>query len=630
MSQKNEQLIRILKQSASHRTGKELAAELGVSPRTVINYVNRINEQRREPLILSDGTGYYINRSASDETDESDNIPQDRTQRMYYLLRLLLLSGEDGVNAFDLADELAVSYSLMKKEITGFNSFLEPYGLHIRSRSNLITVDGNEISKRKAVTAIVQKYQGNVILSMDILEACFPDGIPGKILDILQEYLDDRDVYINDFSRLNMILHLSIVVSRLRSGHSLDDSEISNVHTGNDLPAEILHKVEDTFGIRMNKTEAEQMDALIRAHIHLSAGNAQDAEDEELQSFMASVMEEVRDLYYLDLTSPAFLIPFTLHIKNLMIRLRGNINIDNPVKETFRSARPFLYDIAMYIMNAVSGHYGIHTVISDNEFTFLVMHLALELERQKQDSSNVRALLCFPKYIGIEQELRNKICLHFEDQINVVAMVHTAGEIFLYDYDILISFVRIDVPTTKRLVCISPLMTQNDYSLLNEAITEIQQEKLLQHFRNVFPVFFAKENFMISKGSYDKYEIIRIICENLKTNGCVKDGFEKLVIQREDAIPTGYINFAVPHAVSQNVMKQNVSVMIFPDGTKWDDKIIYCVMLMAVDPQALDDFQAMYNALLLILLESDGVEQFRAVKTFEEFRDVILSCRIRR
>ena len=330
MSQKNEQLIRILKQAPSHCTGKELAAELGVSPRTVINYVNRINESREEPLILSDGTGYYLNRSASAEiAEDDDNIPQDRAQRMFYLLRLLLLSGDDGVDAFDLADELAISYSLLKKEISGFNALLQSYGIRICSRNNLITVEGEEYAKRKAVTALVQKYQGDVMLTMDILRTCFPDDIPDITEKILQEILEENSVYINDFSRLNLILHLSIVISRLRTGHALESEDTVRTTDNHSLPLSILKRIEETFRIRMNPAEKEQMETLIRSHIHLTTRDITDTQETELENFLKEVMEQVRTLYYLDLTDPVFLIPFSLHIKNLLLRLQKNIQIDS-------------------------------------------------------------------------------------------------------------------------------------------------------------------------------------------------------------------------------------------------------------------------------------------------------------
>ncbi|MBQ5443737.1 MAG: PTS sugar transporter subunit IIA, partial [Erysipelotrichaceae bacterium] len=162
----------------------------------------------------------------------------------------------------------------------------------------------------------------------------------------------------------------------------------------------------------------------------------------------------------------------------------------------------------------------------------------------------------------------------------------------------------------------------------NDAITSLQQEKLLHSFRNVFPFFFKEENFEIIKGEHDKYSLIKRMCGRLEKNGYVAKDFEEKVIQREEAISTGYINFAVPHGVSNDVKEQTVAVCIAPDGVKWGEKIVDCVLLMAVDPRAINEFQDMYNALLLILMESDCVDRLKKVKSFTEFREIITTIQL--
>ncbi|MCR4854566.1 MAG: PTS sugar transporter subunit IIA, partial [Erysipelotrichaceae bacterium] len=158
--------------------------------------------------------------------------------------------------------------------------------------------------------------------------------------------------------------------------------------------------------------------------------------------------------------------------------------------------------------------------------------------------------------------------------------------------------------------------------------TSMQQEKLLMNFANVFPFFFKEENFEIIGEDMDKYAAISRMCQRLKDNGYVEDEFEQQVIQREEAISTGYINFAVPHGVSAEVSDQTVAVLIAPNGIVWSDKIIYCVMLMAVDPERLEEFQNMYNALLLLLMETDCVEKLRSISDFNQFRRIMTSQRL--
>lgn len=631
MNSKKEMLLKILQRSNKPITGKELAKQLDCSTRTIINYINQLNNDSKESFILSGQDGYYINRSVSIEAEE-DDVPQDRTQRMFYLLRLLLLSKEEGVDAFDLADDMYISYSLLKKEISDFNTILKPYGVTIISRNNLVMVEGEEKAKRRVMTSFIQKNQGENILNDDTLRSYFSDEIVDPVNRIIQANINNVNAYINEFSRLNLLLHLSIITNRLVIGKQLQEENKNRKAIENrseSLAFHIISDVERSFDIRLNNTEYAQMSALIQSHVHLDNFESvqTDPDDNGIYKDLKQIMEEVSDRYYLDFLNDTFLIPFSLHIENLMMRLQKDILIENPIKESFRNSSPFLYDIAIFIIDSIKKKHGIDKNVSDNELTFLVMHLALELERQKQDSSNVSCLLYFPKYLGMENSLLNKIRLHFEDMITIAGIVHSEEEIGNHDYDILISFVNVDIPMDKKYIRISPLLSQQDYSLLNEAITQLQQEKLLNNLKNAFPFFFKENNFIVTQEDMDKYEVIHLLCERLENNGQVLNGFEQQVIQREDAISTGYINFAVPHGVSLNVEEQSVAVLIAPQGIMWSERKIYCVMLMAVNPEALKEFQDMYNALLLLLMETDCVERFRSVENFSQFRDILLNTK---
>lgn len=633
MNKKKEQLLQILQRSNDPITGKELAKMLDVSPRTIINYIKEFNRDSKEAFILSGQEGYYIDRSVSFEAEESDG-PQDRSQRMFYILRTLLLSEKEGIDAFELADEMYISYSLLKKEIAQFNTILKPYDVSIVSRNNMITILGEEKAKRRVMTSFIQKDQGDNILNEEKLRECFSKDLIDTISEIIRANINNADAYINEFSRLNLLLHLSIVANRLMIGKQLssENKQVRKVTDRNTALADhIISDVERSFDITMNPAEYAQMSALIQSHVHLSEpeGLSEHQEREsDLYEEVRSIMEEVYEKYYLDMLNDSFLVPFSLHIENLILRLRKNILIENPIKETFRNSSPFLYDVALYITERIKEKQQIEEEVSGNELTFLVMHLALELERQKQDSNNVSCLMYFPKYLGMETSLVNKIRIHFEDVITIAGVIHSQDEIDDYDYDILISFVNADVPIRKKYVKISPLLSQVDYGILNDAITAAAQEKLLVHFRKVFPLFFKEENFEVVKDVDDKYDLLKRMSRKLQDNGYVKEGFAEKVMQREEAISTGYINFAVPHGVGSEVLEQSVAVAILPEGLEWSGRKVYCVMLMAVDPETLDEFQQMYNALLLLLMETDVVEQLKKISSFGELRKILLNTAV--
>lgn len=635
MGSKKDQLFRILQQAGIPVTGKQLADALGVSTRTIISYIKQINLQNQTPAILSSQEGYYLNNVAEFISERSSlALPQDRQQRFVYLLKLLLLSPKNGVDVFDLADEMMISYSLLKKEIVGFNDTLKAFNISIVSRNNVITINGRERDKRRVMSAFMRKEQQGSLLNVEQLQEYFGKDIIDRISAIIKDEVHKSNSSINDFSLLNLLLHLSIVTNRLMLGQSLPEEnaapiEFRDASCSEGIAHDIIQAVEQEFGVTLNPVERTQMSSLIQAHIHIvgyqTVEPPEELKDNELFLFLTYVMEQIKHTFYLDFTSVTFLVPFTLHVSNLLIRLANNIYIENPLKDTFRNSSTFLYDVAVEVMNNVSAHYHIQENISDDEFSFIVMHLVLEMERQRQDEASVRCLLYLPKYLNIEKEIPSKLSSRFENMMEIIAVVNVEEEIRNYNYDVLVSFVNISAASTKKFVKISPLLSYADYSKLDDAITAVSQAKMLENFKTVFPFFFEEKNYFYCEDNMEQYDVIHLLCDNLVTSGYVGMDFEEYVIAREKAISTAYVNFSVPHAVCQSVNSQCVSVFVSPKGIQWGDRTVHCVMLMAVEPHGLNEFQTMYNALVLLLLETDCINRLKKCRSFTEFQNLVLS-----
>ncbi len=630
MADRRDQLLAILQKSNSPVTGKQLSEQMKCSSRTIINYVNQINAGLEDPVIKSSQEGYYLNPDATAEDDHSE-IPQDKQQRCFYILKTLLLSGNTGINVFDLADELMISYSLLKKEIGEFNADFKSYNISIISRKNILTVTGREKDKRKAMSAFIREMQADSFLDRGKLTQYFGEETIDTIASVISENVKKAGGYVDDFAMLNLILHLAIVTERLRMGDYLTEPESSETGSTSSLSRHIIRDVEKSFDIQLSETEKKQMTALIISHVHLDSPEdelSNVAGDEELTEFITELVGDVKSVFLMDFSNRSFLVPFVLHVQNLLVRLKNGINIDNPVKETIRNTAPFLYDVAVYMLDRIRERYGIEAQISDNEFTFIVIHLALEIERQNQADSSVYVLLYLPRYLGLEKKLSAEIMDRFETSIHIAGIVNVEEEIKNYHYDAVVSFVDVNVPKNRRFIKINPVLTRSDYEKMSEVFTLIQEEKLVNGFKKVFPFFFEKENFMIVKEKLDKYEAIRKMCRLLEKNKYVTDEFVHDVLKREEAISTGYSNFALPHAVSPSVLAQSVAVMIHPEGISWDSKTVHCVMLMAVDPKSLVSFQNMYSGLLLILTESSSPGQLKTVSSYEEFRELMLNANL--
>ena len=631
MNERQRKLISILQSKSSPVTGKKLGKELNITRRTVINDINSINSENREQIILSSEAGYYLNHSNLKK--EGNGIPQNRIERTAYLVHVLMLEHPEGVNVFDLSNDLLISYSLLKKEINDFNQQYRDMGVAIVSHSNVLQIEGNERQKRKLMTSMIHRQQGDSMLDIEQLRVYFGAEMIDDILAIFKRHIDKSDVYINDFSKMNLILHVVIAVSRVCNGNTLSDiAEYPALPSTplKDVAEDIIHEIEMRFHVHLSSGDHFQLLALLESHMHTASTpvwrvNSEYADQLQLR-FLKEIMEEVAVKYYLDFSNYEFLVPFSLHVQNMLIRLDKNIRIENPIKETFRNSSPFLYDIAWFIAEEILKRNNIDKEVDDNELTFIVMHLELELQRQQINDSTIKALLYFPHYLGIEKDLATKIQTHFEEQMTIIGTVSSEDDILQNSYDLLITFVKPSSRVSGRIVHISPMLSTTDWGNISDALTQAQHEKLMSHFRNVFPLFFDPKNYLTTeKKDIDKSTAIHMICDRLCSNNYTGTRFELAVQDREKAISTAYLNFAAPHAVSTEVYSETIGVLMAPNGIMWDSKIIRGVFLMAIRPDHLADFQHMYNGLLLLLLETNIVERISSSSDFDTFRKIMLN-----
>ncbi|MEM1485728.1 HTH domain-containing protein [Oscillospiraceae bacterium PP1C4] len=143
-------------------TGNSLAAELGVSVRTIkseiMTFKPYLNEYGLE-ILSKKGVGYFINitdRNCFDEFfsqiafkySHAGEISNDFNERLNHIIHTLI-SADGTVHLDELAEELFVVKRSLSKEIKRARELLADYGLMVENRTNHgVYVKGSEFSKR--------------------------------------------------------------------------------------------------------------------------------------------------------------------------------------------------------------------------------------------------------------------------------------------------------------------------------------------------------------------------------------------------------------------------------------------------------------------------------------------------
>ncbi|MDR0922952.1 MAG: HTH domain-containing protein, partial [Hungatella sp.] len=158
-------------------TGKELAMLLKVSEKSIQKYIHNLNKEAGLDIITSSNKGYKADYTASvrflSQMIIPPSIPQTSEQRYRWIAKKLLIDKADEVDAFQLCEDLFISYQTLKNVIKKFNSAYENYKIQIKFRKNKLVVVGDEYDKRKAISGMIYDEGSHSYINYKVLEEQF-------------------------------------------------------------------------------------------------------------------------------------------------------------------------------------------------------------------------------------------------------------------------------------------------------------------------------------------------------------------------------------------------------------------------------------------------------------------------
>ena len=629
MRKQQIQLIRTLAQSDLPITSSSLANALNISPRSVKTYINEINEALPE-TVSSSRKGYQIDKEKAELLlkESRSLIPQTKEERVNYIINALIKRGV--IDAYDLCDELFVSYSTLKSDLSFVRKTLSQADLELINQNDTLIINGLEKNKRKLLSSLMYSESHNNFVNYEKMSESFEGIDVTFIRDVILNKFEEYHYFINDYSLENLILHSTITIDRIRNGYSATDNTSATMILKSheyDLARSIAFKLEEHFAIRFNEVEITEFAMLILSRASnldyetVTADNVRQYVGEEIYSLVSDLIADFSNFFYIDLSQPEFFVRFALHIKNLLIRADSGYFSKNPLTDSIKQNCPLIYDSAVNSARLIKERTSIH--LNDDEIAYIAFHLGGALELQNTLANKLRVMIFCPGYYNLNNKISNLLTSKFADTIIVAGILTQEEEIRKADCDLLVSTMRFDVKTEIPVVLVSPFVNEQDLIVILEQINRIRNEKKRSVFKQHLSYLIKEELFAVKEEHLNKEDAIHQMASQLKEYGYVGDLFEAEVLERDSISSTAFGTFAIPHAMKMHEKRTGMNILICKDPIDWDGKKVELVMMLCFNINERYLFNELFEPISMILVDPDNLSKVLKTKSADEFIDTL-------
>ena len=629
MRRKQEELINYLYTHNEKVTANILSKALNLSIRTIKSYIAKLN-MNYPSLISSSNRGYVIDKvKANSLLQYKDDIPQDYESRCIYIIKKTLLEKQDYIDIFDLCEELFISYSTLKKDIYKMNTSFANFKITFSSENNKLHVGGSEQNKRKLISHVMSEEVSGNFLNLTLLQESFPDYDLDDACTLIKDICKQHHYYLNDFSCVNFILHVTIMVSRINHGnHIINNNELIQVTNKNDekIAKELCLALEQVFNVSFNSSEILEIYILFKNnanYINDENENVSLLVSDEIIKITKNIIKNVDEHFFINLDSDNFITPFMLHLKNLKNRLIKNNLLKNPMLDSIKISCPTIYDISTFIAYQLT--LSFHENVNEDEIAFIALHVGTEIERQKKEETKVSCLLLCPEYLNITSTLHKKIMMDFGDQLTIQKSISFENEILGNNFDLLITTVPVLESTNYFTVLLPPFPMSYEKNKILDAIIRIENTKKSQILTNNLNFYFNEKLFYSMNEDISKSAVINELAERMINLGYVEENFKEEIWKRETASSTAFMNIAIPHPMKMSAYKTSIGVVISHKGIDWGNQhFVNVVFMIAFNKIDNKHFHALYESLVLLFNEPIVISEIKKCKNFNDFKDIVI------
>lgn len=623
LTPRQKNILLILSNQAEVLTGKSLCDQLNISLRTLQTEIREINETADKKIVLSTNRGYQLDRDSFSVLDIFQDFRQEGNDQEALLKKLIL---EDSSYQIDeLADSLYMSVSTLNRRLNLVQKRLKRSNLSLEKKNGQISIAGSEMDKRTLIRDLIYEEINPIFLNIESCSSYFEGLNVVSIRDIILKTIERYNCYVEECYATNLIINILIALSRMQKAYSLDafSAKLPESSTEYHIAKDICSQFASHCSIDFQEADIQYIGVLIMGQIkpdqlvkHI--GQFDRAISEDFEKEINIILQKTFRYYMLNINYDHFLYNFILHVDALIRRAKNHQYVSSYITENVKSNCPFIYDVAVYIAKEIEDRFQIRVI--DEEIGFISIHIGFAIENSTASTDKVRVLLLCNQYHRIAANLIEKLKENYSETIEITNVVTSLSQRSLEsDADLILSTVPLP-GIGKKVVTISPFYTMQDRYKIDEAIQECLRAISSKKGQSLLLSYFHKDLFFRNLEFSNKEEVIRFLGKKVEKFGLAQPGFTESVLKREAMSSTCFFDtFAIPHAIELEAKRTMFCVLVNENGIHWDNHVIQCVFMIAINKADRKSFMKIYNGIIQILCDKDKVNQLVKCKNPIEF-----------
>lgn len=635
-------ILDILSNSKKAVSGENIAVELGITSRTVRSDIRKLSEYLKDNgarVVSTTGVGYYLeidNKSKFDslikdisissnlENSKPFNlIPTDSDDRSKYIISKLLinsLGSRDIINPYDLSEELFISLSTLKKDISSINYQLSKFNLKVEiSQTKGIFIKGKECDIRYCIADYI--FSNKEIINIEDVEfysEIFSKELLETIKNILIDVFSKFDIHLTDISFKNILVHILIMVKRDKYNQTVlfDYETIDELNKSEKfmVASEIISRIKKSIGV-----DLEEEIYYLTQHL-LSSKKFSYKENEIYSEYSESInkiLTYIKDEIGVNLFDDKQLKNgLAMHLDVALKRMKFNMNIRNDFLDSIKNSYPLAFELGIITSRVLEEEYGVK--VNENEIGLLAIHFGAALERvgidSKENIKNITIVCGFGVSTAIL--IKEKILRFFEKKVNIlnITSLQDFNKDMLDNSDVVITTVPIRKFKSNKIIQVPLNIGFNHLQQIEDILLEGQKNEV--NYKEILKeeLYFKKLN------ANSKNEVIDIITNKMIELGYIDEVGKESVYDREKMATTELGSLvALPHTID---LKNNISavgIAVLEKPIIWDKEKVQVVLLLNISKSFISEWELIFRNLYDYLISKSKVTKLVKGMSYKTF-----------